>query len=209
MAERLRRVALTGGIATGKSYCLARFAELGAPTIDADVLARQAVAPGTPGFAAVRERFGQAVLRRDGSLDRDALGRIVFSDAQARRDLEEIIHPQVYEGVRGWFERLETAPNHVPAAIADIPLVYETGHEADFDAIVVVTCRPDQQRERLMERAGLSEEDAQRRIDSQIPIGAKASRTEYVIDTSGSFAETNLQVVDMWEKLSASLRGGS
>jgi len=201
MGERLRRVALTGGIATGKSYCLARFADLGAPTIDADVLARQAVAPGTPGFAAVRERFGQAVLRPDGSLNRDALGRLVFSDVQARRDLEEIIHPQVYEGVRRWFEQLEASPNQVPAAIADIPLVFETSHEADFDTIVVVRCRPDQQLERLVERSGLSEDDAKRRIETQLPIGVKASRADHVIDTSGSFAETNLQVVDVWEKL--------
>ena len=201
MAARLRRVALTGGIATGKSYCLTRFAELGAPTIDADVLARQAVAPGTPGFAAVRERFGQAILRRDGSLDRDALGRLVFSDVQARRDLEEIIHPQVYEGVRGWFERLEASPNPVPIAIADIPLVFETGHEADFDSIIVVRCLPEQQLERLMARTGLSEADAQQRIDTQLPIGVKASRADYVIDTSGSFAETNLQVVQIWGRV--------
>src|SRR5262245_32205824 len=204
MTGRLRRVALTGGIATGKSYCLARFAELGAPTIDADVLARQAVAPGTPGFAAVRERFGPAILRRDGSLDREALGRLVFSDVQARRDLEEIIHPPVYEGIISWFKQLEAWPNPVPAAIADIPLVYETGHEADFDAIIVVSCRPEEQLERLVARTGLSEADAQRRIDTQLPVGVKASRADYVIDTSGSFEETNLQVVQVWGRVTSS-----
>src|SRR3954471_4384592 len=97
------RVALTGSIATGKSYCLARFAALGAPTIDADALARDAVAPGSPGLAAIAATFGQDVLTADGSLDRPALGRIVFGDANARAALEAIVHPEVYRRIRDWF----------------------------------------------------------------------------------------------------------
>jgi len=194
-------VALTGGIATGKSYCLARFADLGAPTIDADVLARQAVAPGTAGFDAVVAEFGKSVLRRDGSLDRDALARIVFTDVAARRALEAIVHPIVYAAIGRWFESLDQSGDSVTAAIADIPLLYETGHAADFDCIVATTCRPDQQLERLMGRGGLSETEAQDRLQSQMPAAAKAAKATYVIDTSGSLMETNLQVLDVWESL--------
>src|SRR6185295_11766887 len=100
------RVALTGGIGTGKSHCLARFAQLGAETIDADNLAHQVVEPGTPGLAAVVARFGASLLRSDGRLDRDALGRLVFADSGARRDLEAIIHPAVYGAIQSWFLRL-------------------------------------------------------------------------------------------------------
>lgn len=201
MITRPLHVALTGSIATGKSHCLARFADLGAPTIDADVLAREAVAPGTPGFEAVVDRFGSAVLRRDGGLDREALGRLVFADPEARRDLAAIIHPAVYIAIRRWFESLAPSSGSVAAAIADIPLVYETQHEGDFDRIIVATCPPEQQLERLMKRGGLTDEDARRRIDSQMAVSDKAARADYVIDTSGSFAETNRQVVDVWARL--------
>src|SRR6187455_1923113 len=113
------RVALTGGIGTGKSYCLARFAALGVPTIDADLLARAAVAPGTSGLAAVAARFGTAVLGADGALDRPALGRIVFGDNKARAALEAILHPEVYRRIREWFANL---PAGTRLAMADIPL---------------------------------------------------------------------------------------
>src|SRR5215471_9486265 len=117
----MHRVALTGGIATGKSYCLARFAELGAATIDADLLAREAVAPGSAGLKAVADRFGAGVLAADGSLDRAALGRIVFADPKARAALEAIVHPEVYRRIQEWYANL---PSGTPVAIADIPLVF-------------------------------------------------------------------------------------
>ena len=194
------RVALTGGIATGKSYCLARFVELGAPAIDADQLARQAIAPGTPGFDAVLSRFGRAVQKRDGGLDRDALAKLVFSDDAARRDLETIVHPVVYAAINKWFDGLSSAGGRPQAAIADVPLLFETGRERDFDFVIVAACRPEQQLERLVAR-GMSEADAQRRIDAQIPIDKKVGRTNYLIDTSDSLAQTNLQVLQIWEKL--------
>ena len=209
MAGRLCRVALTGGIATGKSYCLSRFAELGALTIDADILARQAVAPGSPGFDAVAARFGAAVLKRDGSLDREALGRLVFADAAARRDLEAIVHPAVYKVINTWFQSLDQERDETLIAIADIPLLYETGRDSDFDRVIVVRCEPEQQLERLIERSGLTEDDARRRIESQMPVDAKAARADHVVDTSGSRAETNLQVLQVWEKLKTSALPGS
>ena len=118
------RAALTGGIATGKSYCLHRFASHGVPIVDADVLAREAVAPGTPGLRAIAERFGPDVMTAGGALDRAALGRIVFRDAKARAGLEAIVHPEVYRRIREWFAQI---PSGSSLAIADIPLVFETG----------------------------------------------------------------------------------
>ena len=135
----MRRAALTGGIATGKSYCLARFAALGAAVVDADRLAREAVAPGTEGLARVVERFGAGFLQPDGSLDRPALGRLVFSDRTARADLEAIIHPEVYRRIGEWFANL---PRGTRVAIADIPLLFETGHQHDFEVVIVCACSP-------------------------------------------------------------------
>ena len=194
------RVALTGGIATGKSYCLDRFAAAGAATIDADVLARQAVAPGTLGFAAVRSRFGAAIITPGGQLDREALGRIVFSDPDARRALEAIIHPAVYAAISRWLEGLNGSTRS-GVAIAGIPLLYETGRERDFDVVVVTICQPQQQIARLIARTGLSPEDAARRVEAQLPAAEKARLADHVIDTSGSFEETNAQVDAVWAKL--------
>lgn len=185
------RAALTGGIATGKSYCLDRFAALGIPGIDADVLARDAVAPGSPGLTAVVERFGASVLRADGSLDRQALASIVFADRAARADLEAIVHPLVYRRIGEWFVDL---PPATPAALADIPLLFETGHQHDFDRVVVCACEPDEQLRRLVDRDGLSERDARARLAAQWPIGEKMARADYVIRTDGTFAETDAQV---------------
>jgi dephospho-CoA kinase len=193
---RVKRIALTGGIATGKSYCLSKFAALGAPTIDADALARQAVAPGTSGFEAVRERFGAAVIAADGGLDREALGRIVFSDANARRALESIIHPAVYAAIQRWFDGL-----HLAIGIADIPLLYETGRDKDFDRVIVTSCPPQVQVERLLSRSGTTREDAERRMAAQWPVARKAALADFVIDTSGTHAQTDAQVVDIWRKL--------
>ena len=203
MTSRLLRVALTGGIATGKSYCLTRFAERGAPTIDADVLAHRVLAPGTPGFDAAVTRFGQAILEPHGEIDRAALGRIVFADEDARRDLEAIVHPAVYGAISLWFEGLDrsTLVGGPRVAIADIPLLYETGHDRDFDKVIVAACLPGMQLTRLMKRNRLSEEEAKQRIDAQMPIADKAKRADYVIDTSGEYAETDLQIEAVWKAL--------
>ena len=200
MTAPLRRVALTGGIATGKSYCLDQFAKAGAATIDADTLARQAVEPGTAGFEAVRARFGAAVVAPDGGLDRAALGRIVFADAASRRALESIIHPAVYGAIGRWFESVAGGGRH-RVAMAAIPLLYETGHEGDFDKVVVTICRPRQQIVRLMSRGNISAEEAGRRIEAQMPAKEKARRGDYVIDTSGTFEDTDRQVADVWRQL--------
>lgn len=190
--------ALTGGIATGKSYCLARFASLGVPVIDSDRLAREAVAPGTPGLARVVERFGPALLQPDGTLDRAALARIVFADPAARAGLEAIVHPEVYRRIREWSANL---PAGTPLAIADIPLLFETGHERDFDRVIVCACEPEEQVRRLMARDGLDEAAARARLAAQWPIAEKAARADYVIRTDGSFGETDRRVEEVWGKL--------
>ena len=188
----MRRIALTGGIATGKSHVRARFEALGVPTIDSDALARQAVAAGSAGLAAVVARFGSIVLDSQGQLDRKRMAEIVFSDPAARKALEAIIHPEVQRQTNAWFASLDSQRHAL--AIADIPLLYEVNRERDFEAVIVAACHPDVQLRRLMERDALSEADARRRIDAQLPIEEKVRRADFVIRTDGSFDDTNQKV---------------
>jgi dephospho-CoA kinase len=194
------RVALTGGIATGKSYCLERFQALGAAGIDADVLSRQVVEKGRPALQAIAARFGAVVLRPDGTLDRPALARVVFADSRARADLESIVHPEVYRHIREWLANL---PSGTRVAIADIPLVYETGHHHDFDRVVVAACAPEEQVRRMIARNALTAEEARSRLAAQWPIAEKTARASHVIWTDRGFTETDQQVRDVYERLKA------
>ncbi|MBI2832921.1 MAG: dephospho-CoA kinase [Acidobacteria bacterium] len=194
------RTALTGGIATGKTYVLRRFTALGAATADADEIAHQVIAPGGPAYAPLVQRFGRDVLGTDEAVDRRRLGALVFSDARARRDLEAIVHPVVYQEIFRWFERLEPA-GATEIAIAGIPLLFETSHEADFHAVIVTACTPELQLDRLMRRDGLSEPDARRRLAAQMPIDEKVRRADFVIHTSDGFSETDRQVAEIWGQL--------
>jgi len=194
----MRRIGLTGGIATGKSRVRARFEHLGVPTIDADVLAREAVAPDSPGLAEVVQRFGPGVLDAAGALDRTALAGIVFADDQARRDLEAIVHPRVRAATDRWFASLDPAQ---PFAVAEIPLLYETGRDADFDLVIVAATDQDTQVRRVVARDGLSEFAARARLAAQWPIDEKVRRADYVIRTDGAPAETDLRVDDLYRLL--------
>ena len=198
----VRRIALTGGIATGKTYVRQQFDRLGVPTIDADALAREAVSPGTPGLAAVADRFGRQMLTPSGALDRKKLAKVVFADPEARRALEAIVHPEVRRAMDLWFERLDPATH--PFAIADIPLLYEVGRDRDFAAVIVVACEPETQIRRVIERDDLSEEDARQRIGAQLPIEDKVRRADYVIRTDGGFEQTDQQVAALLEQLASS-----
>jgi dephospho-CoA kinase len=200
------RVALTGGIATGKSHCLARFAALGAPVIDADQVAREVVAPGTPGLANVVRRFGPSVLLADGRLDRAAVARIVFADPIARADLAVMLHPAIQAIITDWFDTLPERAPGARFAIADIPLLFETGRQGEFDRVIVAACPPSLQIERLTARDGLAKADAELRLGAQRPIEEKRRLADFVIDTSGTFAETDRQIADVWEKLDRAAR---
>ena len=194
----IRKIALTGGIATGKTYVAARLREAGVPIVDADALAREVVEPGSPALSAIRKRFGPDAVRRDGTMDRVRVGQIVFKDKRARLDLEAIIHPAVIKAINDFFNAL---PKRTPFAVADIPLVYETGRDKDFDAIIVVACPRDMQLQRLMERNKLSKEDAERRLAAQLPIDQKVKKATYVINNDGSYESTNAQVDELIKKL--------
>ena len=144
-------------------------------------------------------RFGTGVLLPDGSLDRRALGTVVFADAQARADLEAIIHPRVRDATATWLDRLAAAGESL--AVVDIPLLYETGRDHDFDRVVVTSCPRSQQVARVVERDGLTPAQAEARIDAQLPTDAKVQRGDFVIDTGGTFGDTNRQVDRAVEKL--------
>jgi dephospho-CoA kinase len=194
----MKRIALTGGIATGKSYVAARLREAGVPLVDADVLAREAVAPGTPGLAAVRDRFGAGVVTAEGSLDRARLADIVFRDERARKDLEAIVHPDVRARTEQFFAAL---PPGTPFAVADIPLLFETGRDRDFELVIVAVCSEAMQIERVIKRDGATREQAEARVRAQIPIRDKARRGDFVIRTDGSFEETDREIRDVLEEL--------
>ena len=198
---RVIRVALTGGIATGKSHVRLLFERLGVPTIDADVLARDAVARGTAGLRAVVDRFGAGVLDASGTLDRHKLAEVVFTDTAARKDLEAIVHPAVREATERFFASLDPAVH--PFAIADIPLLYEVGRDKDFDGVIVTAVDPETQVRRVMERDGATEAEARQRLAAQMPIDEKVRRADYVITTSGTFDDTARQVREVFEKLSS------
>ena len=197
----MKRVGLTGGIATGKSHVRAVFEALGVPTIDADVLAHEAVAPGSAGFEAVKARFGPDVVDSRGALDRRKLGSLVFADGQARKDLEAIIHPGVVTAIERWFSSLDAQAH--PFAIADVPLLYEASRERDYDVVIVTACELPTQIRRVMARDGITEPEARQRIAAQLPIDEKIRRADHVIRTDGLLASTNAQVHEVYRRLSA------
>ena len=201
---RTVRVALTGGIATGKTYVATRLREAGVPVVDADALSREVVAPGTPGLAAVRKRFGPDAVRSDGTMDRVRIGHLVFRDKRARQDLEGIIHPAVQKAIDTFFDKL---PKKTPFAVADIPLLYETGRDGQFDVVVVAACPREMQIERVLSRDRLSREDAERRLAAQLPIAEKIKRANHVIMTDRGFDQTDAQIKALLASLTPAPKG--
>lgn len=185
------KVALTGGIATGKSYVLEQLRKRGVACLDADALVRGVQAAGTEATAAIAARFGSDVLAPDGSVDRTKLAPLVFADDAARRELEAIVHPAVYRAIAAGLRGLELLGD--PIAVVDVPLLYETGAEKDFDRVVVTACSPETQMARLVAR-GLTEDAARQRLAAQWPTERKAERADFVIRTDGTFEETNRQI---------------
>jgi dephospho-CoA kinase len=197
----MRRAALTGGIATGKSHVLDRFRRSGVPCLDADELAHGVMTAGTEATQAIAARFGTDVLAKDGTVDRTKLGPIVFADNVARKDLEAIVHPAVYRAIAAGLRAFELTENP-RLVVVDIPLLYETGDASAFDAVIATMCPPELQMARLVER-GMSEAEARQRIGAQLPAAEKARRANYVIDTAGTFETTDAQVQRILEALRA------
>jgi len=202
--RRFLLVGLTGSIATGKSTVSGMFAHLGARVIDADLLAREVVMPGQAAYARIVAEFGPQVVQEDGSLDRKALGALVFGDAAKRKRLEEITHPAI--GARR--ERLLSVLDEEAfegVVIWDAALLFEGGGAATMDRVVVVYADSETERRRLMERDGLSDADACARIASQMPVAEKAKLADHVIDNSGMREETERQVRTVYGALLAEL----
>jgi dephospho-CoA kinase len=192
-------VGLTGGIGSGKSTVARLLEKRGAVVFDADLLARQAVEPGTPGHAAVIERFGADVLAPGGELDREALASIVFADPAARRDLEQIVHPEVR---RLFAEGSEAYRDTDRVVVFSAPLLVETGMHTAFEVLVVVSATVATQIERLMRQRGMSEPSIRARIDAQAPLEDKAAAADFLVDNEGSLDELESQVEQLWNDLS-------
>lgn len=193
-------VGLTGGIGSGKSTVARLLEKRGAVVFDADLLAREAVEPGTPGHAAVIERFGADVLAPGGELDREALASIVFADPAARRDLEQIVHPEVR---RLFAEGSEAYRDTDRVVVFSAPLLVETGMHTAFEILVVVSATVATQIERLMRQRGMSEPSIRARIDAQAPLEDKAAVADFLVDNEGSLDELESQVEQLWNDLSA------
>lgn len=202
------KVGLTGSIAVGKSFVCRCFADFGIHVLDADLTAREVVAPGTSGLSEIVRSFGDSVLAGDGSLDRKKLASIVFSDPGLRELLNSIVHPLVIARQNDWLEEMRSAdPNGV--AIIDAALMIESGGYKRFNKLIVVWCEPEIQLHRLMERDGLSRDEAELRIAAQMSQETKKSFADILIDTSSGFDETRGRVAEVADELLVAARTGS
>lgn len=198
MPAGIRVIGLTGGIATGKSSVARFFTARGIPVIDADQLARDAVLPGSPALDQIVSLFGRNMLTNDGRLDRKRLGELVFSDLEKRRQLESILHPEIRRRAEDQISQAAEAGHKRLIYMA--PLLIEAGATGRVDTVWVVTASPEIQLERLMRRDGISREQAERLIDSQMPLSEKERCGSVVIDNSGTEAQTRLALEAVWAK---------
>lgn len=189
-------VGLTGGVASGKSAVAAQLAKLGAVVIDADKLAREVVAPGTDGLAQIRQAFGQAVLTPDGSLDRAALGALVFSDEAQRLTLNAIVHPLV----RAEANRLRAAAANEAVVVEDIPLLVESGQADRFDQVLVVQAPPEARIRRMVEDRGWSVAEAKSRMAAQASDADRAAIADHLLMNDGTLEQLQAQVTELFEK---------
>lgn len=193
------RVGLTGGIASGKSTVSAILAELGAVVIDADQLAREVVAPGSPGLAEVVAAFGPDVLTPDGSLDRPKLGAVVFADPDRLKALEAITHPRIFE----LYAEREAAAAHADVVVHDIPLLVESGRAEEFDAVIVVDVHEDHQLERMLRDRGMTEDDARARMAAQATRDQRRAVATYLVDNTGTREELRARVHEVYDAIVA------
>jgi dephospho-CoA kinase len=187
------RVGLTGGIATGKTTVGRMFVDLGCHLLDSDLITRELFEPGQAVRDAVAAAFGAAVLAANGSIDRRVLGEIVFNDPQLRQQLNSLVHPAIIERQQEWLSAVERENPHA-VGIVSAALMIEVGTYRSYDRLIVVSCSPAEQLRRLRKRDALSEEQAEARIASQMPLSEKVRYADYVIDTSGELPATRSQV---------------
>ncbi len=200
----MRIIGLTGGIASGKSTVSAILRELGALVIDADEIAREVVEPGSPALAEIARRFPDAI-GPDGRLDRPQLASWIFADPAERAALNAIIHPRIHQA---FLDKTHTlAREGVDTVVYDAPLLIENQLHRDMDGVILVTTTPELQVARLMARSGLSRQQAQARLASQMPLSEKARFASWVLDNSGDLASTRAQVVKIWESICAAASG--
>ena len=194
------RVGLTGGIATGKSTAGAMFVQLGCYLINSDQISHELLRPGQQVYDAVVKEFGDRILAADKTIDRRILGEIVFKDPEARARLNSLVHPGVIARQTEWLKEVETQdPDAI--AIVDAALMIEVGTYKNYDKLIVVICKPEIQKQRLRERSGLSDDQIEARIRSQMPMEEKAKYADFVIETSGSIEMTQQQVERIYKEL--------
>jgi dephospho-CoA kinase len=194
------RVGLTGGIGTGKTTVGMMFVELGCHLIDADRVTHQLFRPGEPVYSAVAQAFGERILAPDRTINRKALAEIVFNDPEARAKLNNLVHPAVIQRQRDWLKEMEVK-DPIGVSIVDAALMIEVGTYKYYDKVIVVTCTPEVQKERLRARSALSEEQIEARIRSQMPLEEKVKYADFVIDNSRGFSSTRTQVEEVNSKL--------
>ncbi len=194
------KVGLTGSIAVGKSYVCDIFRELGAVVLDADVTAREVVAKDSIGLRLITKEFGEGILDSEGSLDRTKMGELIFADGNKRQLLNSIVHPLVYEKQNEWLEQIAEENLNV-IAIIDAALMIETGGYKRFDKLIVVFCDLDVQLQRLMLRNELTQSDALRRINAQMPQEEKKLFADFLIDTTNGYDPAKAQTIEVYEQL--------
>jgi dephospho-CoA kinase len=194
------KVGLTGGIASGKSTVSRMFAGFGAKVLDADEVAREVLIPGQPAWTRLRQAFGQEFFRPDGTVKRKQLRKLVFADAEKRSQLNAIVHPEVMKGISRRSESWSSA-DQAGVLLVDVPLLLEVGVANRFDKVVVVYVSESIQIQRLLQRDGISEEEAQQALKVQMALSQKVEQADYLIDNSGTLEETRIQVEKVWEEL--------
>lgn len=200
------RVGLTGNVGAGKSTTVSLFASWGATIIDTDVLAREVVTLGSPALARIRELWGDAVIGADGELDRAAMRQIVFSDPEARKRLEAILHPAIRERSRELFVEAEARAARI--AIGVVPLLFETGLEVEYDVVLLIDAPLEQRIERLVNKRGLGADEARAIADAQMPAHEKRARADFIIDNDSDITSLERRAWETWKEIEKLSRDG-
>ena len=199
---------LTGGIGSGKGRVAELLRQRGAVVVDADAIARELVQPGQPLLAELVGGFGPGILRSDGALDREGLARLVFADPQAREQLDRITHPPILRAIRARLEELRGGARPPELVVAVMPLLFEAGAQDLVDKVLVVYADPEERVRRIVQRDGLSAEEARVRIEAQMPADEQLRRADFTLDTTGSFEDTDRRFARLWPRLLRAVRAG-